>query len=94
MSHELKPPTTIKEVGIHIGYMSKDIAELKVLIARNIQDSATKDELHRVDERVTTLEKRDDTSKYYTRLEGRAVSAILSLAVLFLTLWNLISGKQ
>lgn len=32
MTEESKTPTTVKELGIHIGYLREDLAELKTLI--------------------------------------------------------------
>lgn len=36
-----KSPETIKEVGIHLGYISKDVAELKELINKQAEHYAT-----------------------------------------------------
>lgn len=50
-------PTTIKEVGIHIGYMRQDIASLTALVKEMPNGFATKGDLIDIDKRVTVLEK-------------------------------------
>ena len=53
----IEAPTTIKEVGIHIGYMREDIANLTALVKEMPSGFATKSELIEIDKRVTVLEK-------------------------------------
>lgn len=86
------PPETVKEVGIHIGYLREDITDLKTLLTSHINNAALKSDVDRLMLRVDTLEDKDETSKYFTRLEGRAVSAVLGICIAVLTLWGLIRG--
>lgn len=89
MPEDHTTPTTVKEVGIHIGYIREDIAELKRTVTAFTDTAATKAELSSLEKRVSSLEKRDDSKKYFTRLEGRVVTAMLSLAVTILTIWKI-----
>ena len=57
MNDHQEPPATIKEVGIHIEYMRKDIAEVKTLVERMPNGFATKEDVQVVDKRITALEK-------------------------------------
>lgn len=53
-----QPPRTVKEVGIHMGYMSDDIAELKDLLKKMPEGFATKDQILAVQVKISGLEKR------------------------------------
>lgn len=94
------PPTTIKEVGIHMGYMregqesmQQDIKDMKKLLDTYVALAASKVDHQALEKRVRVLELTDNSSKYITRMEGRAISAILGMAIALLTLWNLITNK-
>lgn len=50
-------PTTIKEVGIYIGFMRQDISKLTNLVENLPKGFATKAEMLEIDKRVTSLEK-------------------------------------
>ncbi|WOI86003.1 hypothetical protein [Rhodococcus qingshengii] len=60
MNDHNEPPSTIKEVGIHIGYMRDDIAELKELFKNMPTAFATKAELDTLrsefDEKLDSVE--------------------------------------
>ena len=53
-------PTTVKEVGIHVGYLREDIGEIKELLSKHIEIAALKAdvdrEFKRVDERIDEIE--------------------------------------
>jgi hypothetical protein len=51
-----KAPTTIREVGIHIGYMREDMAEMKNAINTFTEHGATKAELEALGKRVKDIE--------------------------------------
>lgn len=96
-----QPPKTVKELGIHLGYMresqdsmQQDIKDMKMALDQYISLGATKLELKDLEKRVRVLELTDGSKKYWTRLEGRAVLAFLSLAVSILAIWTYISGKN
>lgn len=46
-----RPPETIKEVGIHLGYMSKNIADLKILVQEQNKAYSTKAEFLALEQR-------------------------------------------
>lgn len=45
MNEDTKAPTTVKEVGIHIGYMSRSITELKSMVENLSHNFASKEEV-------------------------------------------------
>jgi len=57
MNEHVEAPTTIKEVGIHIGYMRQDIADLTALVKDMPSGFATKQDVLDIDKRVSVLEK-------------------------------------
>lgn len=57
MEDHKEAPTTIKEVGIHIGYLRQDIVEMKKLIERMPSGFATREDVRDIDKRITELEK-------------------------------------
>lgn len=57
MDEHAEAPSTIKEVGIHIGYMRADISEMKKLIETLPNGFASKDDVLSLDKRITVLEK-------------------------------------
>ena len=57
MDEHVEAPQTIKEVGIHIGYMRQDIADMKKLIETLPSGFASKDDIIILDKRITVLEK-------------------------------------
>lgn len=76
------PPVTIKEVGIHIGYMRDDISELKEIIKAMPSGLATKDELLKLDKRVVSLESRDNLKQTLLWV-GLVASAIINIIVVY-----------
>ena len=56
MPEEEKIPTTIREVGIHIGYLRTDMAEMKETIKEMAKNSPTRREFDELEERVSLLE--------------------------------------
>lgn len=78
MNEHSEAPTTIKEVGIHIGYMRNDIAELKDILKGHPTQKAF-DEL---DERVTALETKN-TLKNTLLWVGLVASAIINIVVIY-----------
>lgn len=55
--HEnIKPPENIKEVGIHIFYMSKDINEMKKIIAAQSSNFVPRKDYDELEGRVVKLE--------------------------------------
>ncbi len=59
MDEHTEAPTTIKEVGIHIGYMRNDISQLKKIMETLPSGFASKDDLVNIDKRVLKLETKD-----------------------------------
>ncbi len=89
-----KPPSTVKEVGIHIGYMREDINDMKKLLDQYVAMAASKADHQALEKRVRVLELTDGSTKFVTRMEGRAIAGVLSLAIALLTFWNLINGRN
>jgi hypothetical protein len=78
----VEPPSTIKEVGIHIGYMREDISELKKLLETMPGAFATKDDLAGLTARVIILEKRNG-AKNTLLWVGLVASAIINIVVIY-----------
>lgn len=62
-------PTTVKEVGIHVGYLREDIGELKELLSRHIEIAAIKADVKREFERVDG--RIDDTETAIEKISAR-----------------------
>lgn len=71
-----KAPTTIKEVGIHIGYMREDLTDLKKVVESFTESAATKAELAALNKRVDSLERKRWIQNTLSAILG-AVLAIL-----------------
>ena len=68
-------PSTIKEVGIHIAYMRRDISTLTHMVQELPNGFATKEELLGVSNRVKALE--DEHGSFWIRFGIPTASAIL-----------------
>lgn len=84
----IEPPTTIKEVGIHIGYMREDMNELKEMVKQLPNGFASKVDLTALEVRVTKLEKRNDL-KNTLQWVALVVTTIISI----LAAYNIWGGK-
>lgn len=71
-----QPPTTVKEVGIHMGYLREDISDLKDLLESHIELAATKADLVALSVRVNKLEILVD------KVKNRIISAAITVFVL------------
>lgn len=87
MNNNQEPPSTIKEVGIHIEYMRKDIAELKALMESMPSGFVSKDDFIAHDKRITRLESRDGL-KTTLLWVGLVASAIINIVMVY----NLFGG--
>lgn len=76
-----QPPTSVKEVGIHIGYLRQEISDMKTLLEHHIALAATKADIESHETRISKLE--EVIEKVKTRIVGAAVT-ILVLMVLSL----------
>ena len=74
-----QPPTNVKEVGIHIGYLREDIGDVKALLEHHIALAATKADIEGHEVRISKLE--EIIEKVETRIVGAAIT-ILVLMVL------------
>lgn len=81
---EADAPATIKEVGIHLAYMRKDIQELTGLVKELPNGFATKEELMHVEARVTVLE--TNKGSLWTRFGLPTVYSVISAITLLLIL--------
>jgi len=57
MDEHVEAPTTIKEVGIYIGWLRKDMTEMKKLLEQLPSGFASKNDVERLDKRITVLER-------------------------------------
>ena len=81
---EAEVPATIKEVGIHLAYMRKDIKELTNLVKELPNGFATKEELMHVEARVTILEA--NKGSLWARFGLPTVYSVISAVMLLLIL--------
>lgn len=77
-------PSTIKEVGIHLSYMRKDITELMQMVKELPNGFATKEELLGLENRVKKLE--DDHGSWWSRFGIPIVSSLVGAVLLLLVL--------
>ena len=75
-------PTTIKEVGIHIGYMRADIKELKDIMAELPNGFATIQSQSALEARVAKLESKDNIKNTLLWV-GLVASAIINIVALY-----------
>ena len=66
-----QPPKTVAEIGIHIGYISEDLKELKSLLT----DAPSRKEFDVVEARVTKLE------TVLQSIKNRIVTAAITILV-------------
>jgi hypothetical protein len=85
--NELQPPQTVKEVGIHLVYISREIHELKKTIANMPNGFATKDDHIKLERRVVKLEEMKNLKNTLLWV-GLAASAIINI----IALYNLFTG--
>lgn len=84
-------PTTVKEVGIHVGYLREDVTEIKNLLQSHIEIAATKAEVERLNARVDKLEARLDArdEEIYTIYRRVAYIVICGLVLMVLAQYGL-----
>ena len=87
-----EPPATIKEVGIHIGYMRDDIAELKELVKKMPSAFATKvemsdlhtdltDKINFVDGKVNALDRKRWQQNTMSAIAGIVLAGLVAIAL-------------
>lgn len=89
MDEHTEPPTTIKEVGIHIGYMRQDINDLKDLVRSQSGLYAPQRDLEELDKRVAKLEGRNNIKDTFLWV-GLVASAIINILVIY----QLFTGRK
>lgn len=80
--HRSQPPTTVKEMGIHLGYLRDDIQELKGIVKDQTTIYATNAGVTALEARVSTLEKRSDLKNTLLWV-GLVASAIINIVVIY-----------
>lgn len=80
--HRVQPPTTVKEMGIHLGYLRDDIQELKTIVKEQGEHYATNVALSALDIRVNSLEKHNDLKNTLLWV-GLVASAIINVVVIY-----------
>lgn len=88
MENHTEAPTTIKEVGIHVGYMRDDIRELKEIVKTLPTAFVSIKDHQELIERVAILERKSGL-KNTLQWVGLAVTTIISV----LALYNLFVNK-
>lgn len=81
---EEEAPVTIKEVGIHLAYMRKDIKDLTDLVKEMPNGFATKEEVMHVEARVKLLE--DNKGSLWVRFGLPTIYMIIGSVILTLVL--------
>lgn len=76
MDKHKKPPQTVTEVGIHVGYLREDVSDIKTLLESHMELAATKVEVRTLERRVTKLETTLD------KIKNRIISAAITIFVL------------
>lgn len=91
MDEHTEPPTTIKEVGIHIGYMRNDINELKNVVANYTTVAATKADIELLKVADAALSRRiDNIEDWRDGLVGKvAGGAVLLLVAMVLAMYGI-----
>lgn len=82
MSEHTEAPSTIKEVGIHIGYMRQDITEMKKILETLPSAYVTKESHAELEVRVAALETKN-TLKNTLLWVGLVASAIINIVVIY-----------
>lgn len=85
MNEQSQPPSTVKEIGIHLLYMSNEIREINT----KLENFSTKEHVDQIETRVTDLEKRR-VAKDTAIPIGLVVSFIINVLVLY----QLFSGAK
>lgn len=76
-NQHVEPPQTIKEVGIHIGYMRQDITDMKKLMESLPNGFASKEEVASLDKRISAVEK--TLNKNWIKMTGSGIVGALLL---------------
>lgn len=74
-----QPPTNVKEVGIHIGYLREDIGDVKALLENHIALAATKSDVAAHEVRISKLE--ELIEKVKTRIIGAAITIFVLMVL-------------
>lgn len=74
-----QPPTNVKEVGIHIGYLREDIGDVKALLESHIALAATKADVAAHETRISKLE--EIIEKVKTRIIGAAITIFVLMVL-------------
>lgn len=86
-----KPPTTIREVGIHVGYLRDDITDIKITLKELAEGAVTRNEFDALSEKVKTNEEKMVTKNEF-RLVTSVITFILGTAVVIIGLIDRIKG--
>ena len=85
MDEHAETPTTIREVGIHIGYMREELKDLNIAIQDMAKNHASIKDLADLDARVLILEKRNiiKNTLVWVSLVASTLIAVISSYQLF-----------
>lgn len=74
-----QPPTTVKEVGIHLGYLREEIGDMKALLENHIALAATKADMAAHETRISKLE--ELIEKVKSRIIGVAITIFVLMVL-------------
>lgn len=85
MPEEISPPTTIKEVGIHVGYMRDDIRELKDIVKSLPTAFVSIKDHQEIVDRVGVLERKSGLKNtlQWVALAATTIISIISVYIIF-----------
>jgi|GEM_PF-6136058 len=72
-------PTTVREIGIHIGYLREDVKELKDVANQLAEGTITRKEFEGLTVRVSALEKFLDSIKI--KIAGWSIAIFISMVL-------------
>ena len=85
MNEKSQAPGTVKEIGIHLLYMSNEIKEINT----KIENFSTKEHVDQIESRVSVLEK-----KRTVRDTALPIGLVVSFIINVLVLYGLFSGLK
>ncbi len=86
--NDIQPPQTVKEVGIHLVYISRELHELKKTIADMPNGFTTLEAHSELKDRVSALENRQGIKQTLLWV-GLVASSIINIVALY----NLFTGR-
>lgn len=80
--HDKLIPTTIKEVGIHVGYMRADMKKMQAVLENLPSGFATKSELLSINDDLVELKTRINTLRYITPIIYGVIGSVVTFLLI------------